>query len=154
MFPTANLSYSNGAITKRKRRGEKYRFQGACYSLDFSVPQGSHVRACFPVWRRRETWDPEEVGPSGSSRERWTLNSSSFFLFATEVKLCLAKFSYHGALHHLALKAVVLPSHGPEPPELSHNTLFLSVSWLSQVFATVTGGWLNTSLYKKKLSSA
>lgn len=142
----------------QKKRG-KYGFQGACYSLDLSVPQGSHVRACFPAWSRREPRDLEEVGSSGSSQEiggvpleeRWTLNSSSFSLFAIEVKLCLAKFSYHGALHHLALKKVVLPSHGPESPELSHSILFLSVSWLSQVFATVTEGWLNTSLYKKKL---
>lgn len=93
----------------------------------------AHRRMGVCLWRRGE------------------LSTLPLFFFAIEVKLCLAKFSYHGALHHMALKEVVLPSHGPEPPELSHNTLILSVSWLSQVFATVTEGWLNISLYKYRL---
>lgn len=130
MFPTVNLSYSNAAIIKIKRRGGNIDSKELVTVWILVLPKAPRFE-CVAQHGAGESMGPLRGGTSWKLTGNWgcafggELDSQLFlfFLFAIEVKLCLSKFSYHGVLHHLALKEVVLPSHGPEPPALSHNTL-------------------------------
>lgn len=162
LFPkesySSEKSHSSSIATSRGRKHLRiftvkispYLIFCRCYGLDKCSPKAHVLKAQYPDhgaikrWWRHQRWDP--VGGLLVNGGMWDIGNpvpfSSSHTQSWGEQFCYAINFCHEVLPPLrGLKAISSPNHRLKPLELWAKMNLFFISWLSQVFGTVTKSW-------------